>query len=227
MTNAVGYTRLSQDSDTSIDRQKRHIREYADQHDFELEHIYNDGEYSSGFETDTREDYQELRGRIREGDLDAVLVNDKRRLARDVDEVMRLIPDLRTENIELHTYEDGLLDLSDPLKAAIEILQAAAAHEEKLKEIRRAIESVEERLDAGYDHGPERFGMEYRDDGKYQKPSDDFETVEKIWELRDDGVGFEEIEERTGVPSSTVHRIVENRDWYMERKRMHEQEADA
>ncbi len=220
MTTAVGYTRLSQDSDTSIDRQQRHIRTYADEHGFTLDRIYNDGEQASGWDAE-REEYQELRARLLEdSSVDALIINDKRRIARDIDEVMRLVPDLREHEIELHTHTDGQVDLSDPMRAAIEILQAAAAHKEKIEEIEKSIEATRERLDAGYDHGPPRFGMEYDEAGNYQVPSEEFSRVREVWRLRDRGMSYQDIEERTGVPSSTAQRIVENRDWYEKRAKM-------
>lgn len=217
MTTA-GYTRLSQQSDTSIERQKRHIREYAEEHDLDLELIYDDGESSSGFETESREQYQQLRRRIQDGELDAVILNDKRRLARDIDEVMRLIPDLRTTDTELHTYEDGPLDLSDPMRAAIEILQAAAAHEEKLKEIRRAIAAVDERVeDPDIDHGRPRFGMTYDDAGVRQVPGEDFEQVEEILRRREQGESYRAIAEDVTASRETVRKVWGRREWYRER----------
>jgi DNA invertase Pin-like site-specific DNA recombinase len=215
---ALGYTRLSQDSDTSIDRQKRHIKEYAVENGLDLEEpIYDDGEQASGWDSE-RSEYQKLRERITGDDaVDALILNDKRRIARDIDEVMRLVPDLRQHGVELHTYQDGQLDLSDAMRAAIEILQAAAAHKEKLEEIEKSIEAVQERIEDGYDHGPPRFGMEYGPNGKYQQPNDEFETVEEVWALRDEGLSYSDIEDKTGVPSSTAQRIVENREWYLKR----------
>lgn len=59
MTVAVGYTRLSQDSDTSIARQKKHIQEYATERGFELQQIFDEGEGASRFDT-TREEYDKL-----------------------------------------------------------------------------------------------------------------------------------------------------------------------
>jgi len=214
---AVGYTRLSQQSDTSIDRQKQHIRAYADEHGFDVDRIYDDGQGASGFES-AREEYRELRDRVENSDeLDAIIVNDKRRLARDVDEVMRLIPDLRQAGVELHSHQDGQLDLSDPMRSAIEILQAAAAHEEKMSEIEKAREAVNERLDAGHDHGRPRFGMRYNDSGTRQVPGEDFGRVRRVFELRSDGHTLTEIADRTGIATSTVQRILDNREWYRER----------
>jgi DNA invertase Pin-like site-specific DNA recombinase len=214
MSKAVGYTRLSQQSDTSIKRQKRHIREYAEEHALDLSRIYDDGESSSGFSAE-REQYQRLRSRIETAEIGAVIINDKRRLARDIDEVMRLIPDLRTTGTELHTYEDGQLDLSDPMRAAIEILQAAAAHEEKMKEIQRAIDAVEERLsDPETDHGRPRFGMEYDSDGRQQVPGENFDEVSEILDRRDRGDSYREIAKDVSASRETVRKVCSRQEWY-------------
>lgn len=225
MTDAIGYTRLSQQSDTSIARQRDHIREYADSHGFELVDVFDDGEGASGFEADARPAYQAVVEHVRNGDVDAVVVNDKRRLTRDVDEAMRLIPTFRENGVELHTHQDGPLDLSDPLRAAIEIVSAAAAFEEKRAEIDKAKEAVADRVDdPDTDHGRPRFGMRYSDDGRRQVPGEDFDTVLEILRRRDRGATYEAIEDELGVPSSTARRVVERRAWYIDRERAREEQ---
>lgn len=220
---AIGYTRLSQESDTSIERQQRHIREYCDEHGLTLERIYDDGEQSSGFD-DEREAYQEVRERVEASDVSAIVVNDKRRLARDVDEVMRLVPALRTVDVELHTYHDGRLDLSDPMRAAIEILMAAAAYEEKMEEIEKAKQAIEEKQDRGDDLGRPRFGMEYDDSSPpKQVPGEEFDTVLKILRMESKGMTYDQIEEATGVSKATAHHVVNRREWYVERSQLAEQ----
>jgi len=215
---AVGYRRVSQQSDTSLERQDRHIREYARDRGFELADVLSDGEGASGFETDERPAYQEVVERVREGDLEAVIVNDKRRLTRDVDEAMRLLPEFRETDTELHTYQDGPLDLSDPIQAAIEIVSAAAAYEEKRQEIEKAQEAVRERVeDPDVDHGRPRYGMRYSDDGRRQVPGENFDDVLEVLRLESKGLTYREIENITGVPSSTAQTIVERREWYVER----------
>ena len=62
---AIGYTRLSQQSDTSIERQRSHIEEYADERGWHLATVYDDGERASGFDSN-REQYQRLRGGVRD-----------------------------------------------------------------------------------------------------------------------------------------------------------------
>jgi len=222
MSRAYGYTRLSQQSDTSIENQREHIRAYAKDHDLDLVDVLSDGEQSSGFDVDDLDAFGELRERITAGDVDAVVVNDKRRLVRDENEVMRLIADLRSNDVELHTHQSGEVSLDEPTQAAIEILRASSAAEEKRKEIDRAKEAIQEKQDAGHDLGRPRFGMTYNEDKTRQVPGDDFETVLDI--LRHDRMGrsVREIEDRTGVPKSTVGRVLDRREWYVEREQMAE-----
>lgn len=215
---AVGYTRLSQKSDTSIDNQKRNIRKYCDEHGLDLDRIYDDGQQASGWDG-SREEYRELKQRIRDDEtLGAVVLNDKRRIARDIDEVMRLIPDFREYDVELHTVLDGELDLADPMRAAIEILQAAAALQEKLKEIEKGLEVTDARQDNGYWMGEAPYGLRYGVTEEYGKrlvpDPGEWCDVERVLALRDDDVSYREIEEETGVAYATAYRIVQRREVY-------------
>ena len=216
MSRAVGYTRLSQESDTSIGRQKRHIRDYADGNGLELERIHDDGERSSGFD-DSREEYQAVRERVQSGDLAAVIVNDKRRLARDFDETMRLVLDLREHDVEAHTYQEGQLDLSDPVQAAVEVLQAASEHEAKKKEIERAREAVQERIENGHDHGRPPIGFQFDDAGEQWVPDREgrFEDVVEAIEMVDDGATYRHVKEDLGIAPSTMSGVMGRRERYL------------
>jgi len=218
---AIGYTRLSQASDTSIDRQKRHIRDYCERNGIELTEIVDDGQRSSGFNTE-REGYLRVKKRIEAGDADAVVTNDKQRIGRDFDERMMFVIMLRRNEAQLHTARSGHIDLSNPTDAAVESIHAAADDEKKREEIEKAKEAVAERLANGYDHGSERVGMTYRDDGKYQEPDDDFYKVTETLRLLDEGeLTYREIAADVGLPGpSSVHSIKEAREWYAERAKM-------
>lgn len=220
---AIGYTRLSQESDTSIDRQKRHIREYATDHDFDLERIYDDGERSSGFD-ESREEYQQVRNRVADGEIAAVIVNGKRRLARDFDETMRLVLDLREQDVEAHIYEDRQLDLSDPVQAAVEVLQAASEHEAKKKEIERVREVVQERIDNGYDHGRPPIGFRFDEAGEQWVPDREgrFEDVVKAIQMAEDDHTYREVEEELGITPSTLSGVMDREERYLK-----EAEVDA
>jgi len=215
VTTAIGYTRLSQDSDTSIDRQKRNIREYATEHGFDLERIYDDGERSSGFD-ESREQYQKVRDRVGDGSVEAVVVNDKRRLARDFDATMRLVLDLREHDVAAHTCDEGQLDLSDPMQAAIEVVQAASEHEAKLKEIERSKDAVAERQENGCYQGTPPTGLEFAPDKCHLQKSDAWDDVEEAFALfENDDTTLREIADETGFGVSTLSRMrSRGRDYY-------------
>lgn len=217
MTDAAGYTRLSQQSDLSIPRQKENIREYCDENGFSLIDIFDDGEESSGFDSE-RPAYQTLLDEVRDEQVGLVVLNDKRRIARDVDEVMRLVPDFREAGVELHTVRGGKLEIDDPLRAAIEIVSAAAAHEEKMEEIEKSIQSIREKQERGDDLGRPRFGMEYDDSSPpKQVPGYRFEYVVTILEMRDQGESYLAIADELDISKSQVYRVVQRREWYDER----------
>ncbi|WP_418281891.1 recombinase family protein [Halorubrum sp. DTA98] len=222
---AIGYTRLSQQSDTSIDTQKRRIREYCDEYGFELVEIFDEGEQSSGFTPANLKEWTALRDVIQNNgdrtdfpEIDALIVRGKRRLARDIDEVMRFIPDVRDAGIEVHTVQDGKLDLSDPMNAAIEILQAAAAFEEKLAEIEKAVEITEKRAENGYWSGEAPYGLHFgvnEEHGKRLIPlQGECRSVLNVLQLRGEGASYRVIERETGVPLTTAWRICRRRDVY-------------
>jgi len=151
MSSAIGYTRLSQESDTSIDRQKRHIREYADENGLTLETIYDDGERSSGFD-ESREEYQQVRtacspGRSRRSSSTTSAASPATSTGRCVSSLTcgsttsRPTPSKRDDSTS-PTRCRRLSKFSRP--------QRARGEE---KEIERAREAVQERIDSGHDHG--------------------------------------------------------------------------
>lgn len=218
---AVGYTRLSQDSDTSIDRQKTSIREYCDAHGLELSEIRNDGEFSSGFDRD-RTEYQEVKRLVNEDAADAVVVYDKTRIGRDFDERMQFVLDLRRTDTDLHSARRGPIDLTDPTDAAVESIHAAKDDEAKREEIEKSKEAVAERLQKGFDHGRPPFGLRFDDNGEHWVPGERFGDVLEILRLRSDGATYEEIADTIGVSTTTAYRVVDRRQLYVEREQLDE-----
>jgi len=218
MNEAIGYTRLSQSSDTSIPRQKEHIREYARTHEYELVKLYDDGERSSGFDT-TREEFQKVRADVSDGSIDAIIVNDKRRLARDFDDTMQLIINCRKNDVSIHTHQDGQLDISEPMNVAIEVVQAASDYEAKKREIDKAKEAVKDRKESGCYHGTPPLGLRFADDNCHlEKDQEEWQTLCTIIEKRKQGENVEQVSTEEGVSTATVSRIA-NRglEWYEEK----------
>lgn len=137
---ALGYTRLSQESDRSIAGQKEDIWEYCADCDLELVGILNEGTGSSGFD-ESREKYDELRHHVREGEVSAVVVRDLSRLSRDQNDRIRLLLALDESDVELHSVDRGFIDTSD-YNLAIEAAMTASDNVGKRKEIERAQREV-------------------------------------------------------------------------------------
>lgn len=207
MTTAIGYTRLSQKSDTSIDRQKRRIRDYCDNHDLELEEIFDEGERASGFDTD-RAEYQKVRNKIEEGDVGAIVVNDRQRIGRDADERLLFVISLRQQDIELHTSMEGQINLSDPTNLALESFHAAKDDAGKREEIKKSKQAVEERQENGCYHGTPPKGLEFAEDKCHLQKSEEWDDLEDAFELfEEDDNTLREISEETGFTVSTLSRM--------------------
>lgn len=210
MTEAVGYTRLSQESDLSIPRQKRNIREYAADHGWDLLDVLDDGERASGFDP-TREAYQRLLGLT--GEVDALVVNDRRRITRETQELMTLLPKLREEGVEFHTCSDGRVAFDDVLDLGFEVMRSAVEQKAKQAEIKRARAAIAERQEDGYYQGGVPFGLRVADDKGLERDPDEWGDVERV--LESDVVGA--VVDDVAVSPATAYNIADRGRGYYER----------
>lgn len=214
MTRAVGYTRLSQDG-LSIPEQKDTIRDYCERAGFDLDRIYDDGEHASGYETDERPEYRDLRERVKAGDVDAVVVRDTGRIGRDFDERMYFVLDCRQAGVELHSDEYGQHDLSDPWSVLQETAQAAGDDVQKRHEIERSKQATQERIENGCYHGTPPFGLRFAEDKCHlEKDPDDWDTLTKI--VNEELAGtVTDVADEADVSVATVSRARQRGlEWY-------------
>lgn len=115
---AVGYVRLSQQSDRSIDVQHEDIEDYCTREGLSLGEIYNEGEGAFGYDND-RVRYSEMLADIRDSDVAAVVVRDLSRLSRDRRERLRLLLDLDTTGVEKVTRCLPLTSFVGPALAVV------------------------------------------------------------------------------------------------------------
>ena len=211
---AVGYTRLSQESDTSIDSQRDDIQDYCRKEDLELDNIFNEGEKESGYDGD-REKYQSMLEYLDFKDVDAVVVRDLSRLSRDRKERVRLLLDLDDRGVELHSVERGEVDISEPWTLTIETIKATSDDVEKRKEIERSQREIEKRVENGFHQGRAPLGLQFDSRGEnLEVDQDEIADVKEVLQLRDQGRSYPDIEESSGVPKATAYRVVERRDMY-------------
>lgn len=212
---AVGYTRLSQKSDASIDDQKQEIRELADKQGFQLTRIYDEGELASGFDSE-RPEYLQMQTDLEDGLADVLIVRGRDRLSRDKRERSMLMYDIEDWSVELWTTtERERIELNSDEAWLIEMIQAYIDDVAKRREIQRARAKIQQRVDAGYHQGRPRYGTEFDEQREHLVPGDNFGDVITAIEMREAGESFRSIVEQTSIPStSTLSRVLERKDWY-------------
>lgn len=213
---AWGYVRLSQKGrDTSLDEQKRSIRDYAAQSELSLATTRNDGSGTSGFDR-KRDEYSLLRQKINKAEIDAVIVRDRARLSRDFDERLWLISTFRETGVEWHVVEaGGKIHVEDVQQAGIECLHAMMDHTKKMIEIQRSKAATEERIEDGCYQGKVPFGMQFAEDKCHlERDPEEWETLTAIVSGEIDGT-VREVAEEADVSTATVSRA-RNRglEWY-------------
>jgi len=214
---AVGYTRVSQDSDTSISDQKREIRDLADEQGLNLHHIYNDGERSSGF-NNNRPEYLEMQTALEDGEASILIVRDRDRLSRDKRERSMLFYDLDEWAVELWTTAEGEpVDFDDDETWLIEMIRGYMDDVQKRREIQQARKKVRERIENGYDHGRPPTGLQFDQEGQYWVPDDEFEVVMQALKLRNEGHSYSYIANETGIPRGTLANIFDRKDLYIQK----------
>lgn len=213
---AVGYVRLSQQSDRSLAAQREDIKEYCAREGLSLVEIYNEGEGASGYDND-RARYSAMLTDIRDSDVAAVVVRDLSRLSRDRRERLRLLLDLDTTGVGLHSVElDRAVDLDDDWALVQQSIQATTDDVQKRKEIERSKRETQRRVEAGYYQGRPPVGTCFDAAGEYLVPDpDEWETIMAAFDRLDEGDSYRSINEETDLALATISRLADRgRDYY-------------
>lgn len=112
-------------------------------------------------------------------------------------------------------------ELSDRVERLVEIFV-------KLKEMRKAKEAREKRLEMGGYEGTPPVGMQFDDSNMFLEPDEEFEEVLNILELRAQGKSYNDILEETDLTNSsgTLSNILDRRDDYIEWAVEHDYDVD-
>jgi DNA invertase Pin-like site-specific DNA recombinase len=215
---AVGYVRLSQQSDRSLAAQREDIQAYCDRSGLSLAAIYNEGEGASGYDNE-REEYTKMLSHLRDQEVDAVVVRDHSRLSRDRKERLQLLLDLDTAGVALHSVERGEpVDLDEDWAYVLQAIHATTDDVDKRKEIERSKQETQRRVEAGYYQGRPPVGLCFDAAGEYLVPDpDEWETINTAFDLLDAGESYRTITEETGLALATISRLADRgRDYYHE-----------
>lgn len=218
----VIYVRLSQDGRTgTIEDQLEELVALAEQQGFTVVRVYNDGKHSSGFTEDPEErpEYQELREKIKNGDIDGVLVRNIKRLTRNENEFMRLFADMRENNVLIHTRDDGEIQLDDPVELAVQHIQSASQNKAKKQEITNAVKAIKDKVNNGGPHGCPPYGLKYSSDKTSLTPDTDgaaFKIALDVIEKKEKGATYSElVDEFDNLSRGGLFNIVDRSDVYL------------
>jgi len=213
--NVLAWIRKSEgsDDDIGLKQQRRAVKQLAREYDEDFDTL--DLGVQTGFSSmtrdddqgplDQREDVQRALERIRNGQYDIVAAYDDTRVCRD--EFLQVITyALQQGNASF----DFVTDV--PEDSLTRDVQRAVSKRAKQEEIQKAKAAIQERMEQGYYQGGPPTGMEFQN-GQLVK-SDEFETVERVLSLRDEGLSYGDIADDVELPKSTVYNIVQRRDTY-------------
>lgn len=215
MTDAIGYACRSKDSDQSLARQRQRITAYCDDHEYHLQTVFEDDITSA---SDERPAYERAISSVLTDQLNCIVFSGLHQLGRDVDAVLRTVSACRRAGVELHTVDDGRVDLSKPVQTVLTILGATPRQTDRLRRVEDALLELRDRQERPTGLGQPRFGMEYDESTPpVQVPGDRFEDVLTILEMHDRGESYPEIADAVGISKSQAYRVVQRREWYYER----------
>lgn len=218
MGDSIIYARVSTGKQ-DIEHQRENLWSYATE-DLGVDEADLDvlSDVATGTNTD-RSGYREMMRRVRDGDVERVIVREVTRLGRTMraisENVHEMIEDhdvgLFVMNDSIEVEPSGELDMRD--KMLLNVLAWSAELEaKKIKEnIHAGLRAAE---DAGKWVGRPPYGFTTDADG-YLQPNENFSNAyQAIRAIEDDGWSKRKASRHSGVPRSTLGNILERKDLY-------------
>jgi DNA invertase Pin-like site-specific DNA recombinase len=213
---AVGYARLSQESDTSIASQIEDIKKYCSAHGFNLLRVFNEGEKASGWDTE-RSEFNRMIEFVRNcGTVKVIVVRDGSRLGRVFKDRMYWLLYFDRMGVEVHTVE-GKIDPDNPTELLVESVKAYSDDVVKRAEIERSRRELKKRIERGLPVGRPPYGFRYsKDKTKLVPEPEEFEKALRVIKLREQGKSWRDISSEVNIATTTARRVWERRDRYKE-----------
>ena len=189
MTKRVAlYARVSTDQQT-VENQLRELRAVAKRNKWRIVETFRDNGISGTKGREQRPGFDGLCDGVARRDFDIVAAWSVDRLGRSLQNLVGFLEELRAKDVDLYLHQQGL-DTTTPSGRAMFQMCGVFA------EFERAM--IQERIKAGLRRTKKRIG----------RPPVEDETVTAVLEARADGRTVREISSMTGVPRSTVGKIV-------------------
>jgi DNA invertase Pin-like site-specific DNA recombinase len=214
------YARVST-ADQDLDPQEDNLWEYCTQRlGIPEAEVDVERDKASGTTTD-RSGYRTVMERVREDDIDRVVVRAIDRIGRDIRDIHDTIYEIVDDHdVGFHAVDDGLAqepgdDMDIGFQATLFGLSLAA--EVKAKKVRQnTLEGLRAAEAAGKWVGRPPYGFETDDEG-FLQPTDDFSRARRaILAVEEEEWSQRKAARRTGVPRRTIPALLNRRDLYMD-----------
>jgi DNA invertase Pin-like site-specific DNA recombinase len=222
MSRAVAVIRKSQgdEEDVSLTQQRKRVPDLADDLADDIDRI--DLGVHTGFSIHTKDRdeeridaHPEIAGLLEDlqaGTYDHLVAWDDTRLARD-----QFFWELKRAAL-LGSCEFAFV--KEPPEDELTFrVQRAVESDVKRREIEKSKAALKAREQNGYDQGRPPFGLKYDEAGEFWVPdreSGDFSDAIEVIDLRENGVSWRDIADRTDVHKDTARSIYERRERYLE-----------
>jgi DNA invertase Pin-like site-specific DNA recombinase len=215
MSTAIGYAGRSKESDRSIAQQRQRITAYCDEHEYQLQTVFEDESLGPVRKRPAFERFSEF---IHDEEINSIVISGMHQFGRDVDAVLRVVTACRRANVEFHTVDTGRVDISAPVRAVLNILGEAPSQTDRLRRLEETLLEIRERHEQPSGLGQPRFGMEYDEStSSKQVPGDRFEDVLTILEMPGRGESYPAIADAVDITKSQAYRVVQRRECYYDR----------
>lgn len=204
------YSRVSTEEQAkegfSIDAQIDKCKAFCTARDWKVFKVYKDAGYSAG--TLNRPALELLLRDAQESKFDIILVYKIDRFSRKLKDLIMILENLKTKNINFTSVTEQIDTTSAMGEAFFQIIGVFAQLERGM---------VKERVELAFDRKAKLgealsrapFGYFYQDK-KFMPHPENSEKIKEIFEMWSQGIDYREISKEFGIPVSTLYQIIKN-----------------
>ncbi|MEK6913738.1 MAG: recombinase family protein [Nanoarchaeota archaeon] len=204
------YSRVSTEEQAkeglSVEAQIDKCKSFCDAREWEIFKVYKDAGFSAG--TLNRPALELLLRDAQEKKFDIILVYKIDRFSRKLKDLITILEDLKTKNINFTSVTEQIDTTSAMGEAFFQIIGVFAQLERGMVKERVQL-SFDRKINLGEALYRAPFGYAYQNK-KLIKHPENAEKVKEIFEMWGAGVNHNEICQRFNIPSSTIYQIIKN-----------------
>jgi len=204
------YSRVSTEEQAkeglSVEAQIDKCKSFCDAREWEIFKVYKDAGFSAG--TLNRPALELLLRDAQEKKFDIILVYKIDRFSRKLKDLITVLEDLKTKNINFTSVTEQIDTTSAMGEAFFQIIGVFAQLERGMVKERVQL-SFDRKINLGEALYRAPFGYTYQN-RKLVKHPENSEKVKEIFEMWGAGVNYKEICQKFNIPSSTLYQIIKN-----------------